>query len=301
MKPTYGRVSRYGLVAFASSLDQIGPITKDVTDCADLLQVISGRDLCDSTSLDYPIPDYHRSLIPDLHGIKIGLPQEYFIPGMEEEVKKKVLAATKVMEDLGARIEEVSLPHTDYAIATYYLIATAEASSNLARYDGVGYGCRTPDETSLIDMYKRTRQEGFGDEVKRRIMLGTYVLSKGYYENYYGKAQRVRTLIKEDFDRVFQNFDALITPTAPTVAFKIGEKIDDPLKMYLSDIFTISANLAGIPGMSILCGFNQDDLPIGLQVLAKPFDEPMLLRIAYAYEQNTVWHERRAKISGQEL
>ncbi len=301
MKPTYGRVSRYGLVAFASSLDQIGPITKDVTDCADLLQVISGRDLCDSTSLDYPVPDYHRSLIPDLHGIKIGLPQEYFIPGMEEEVKKKVLAATKVMEDLGARIEEVSLPHTDYAIATYYLIATAEASSNLARYDGVGYGCRTPDETSLIDMYKRTRQEGFGDEVKRRIMLGTYVLSKGYYENYYGKAQRVRTLIKEDFDRVFQNFDALITPTSPTVAFKIGEKIDDPLKMYLSDIFTISANLAGIPGMSILCGFNQDDLPIGLQILAKPFDEPMLLRIAYAYEQNTVWHERRAKISGQEL
>ena len=292
MKPTYGRVSRYGLVAFASSLDQIGPLTRDVSDCALLLKVISGKDKMDSTSLDYPVPNYLEFLIPELKGIKIGLPREYFIPGMEEEVKKKIMQATRVLEDLGAKIEEVSLPHTEYAVATYYLIATAEASSNLARYDGVKYGHRTQEETDLIRMYKKTRSEGFGEEVKRRIMLGTYVLSEGYYENYYGKAQRVRTLIKEDFDRVFQKFDAILTPTSPTVAFKVGEKIDDPLKMYLSDVFTISANLAGIPGISIPCGFGRDNLPIGLQILGKPFDEKTVLRIAYAYEQNTEWHKR---------
>lgn len=296
LKPTYGRVSRYGLVAFASSLDQIGPITKDVTDCALLLQIISGKDPLDSTSLDYPVPKYTDFLIPELRGIRIGLPKEYFIAGTEEEVKKSILRAANVLEDLGAHVEETSLPHTDYAVATYYLIATAEASSNLARYDGVEYGHRTKKGENLIDMYKRTRQEGFGEEVKRRIMLGTYVLSEGYYEDYYGKAQRVRTLIKQDFDRAFQKFDALITPTSPTVAFKVGEKIDDPLKMYLSDIFTISANLAGIPAISIPCGFSRDNLPIGLQILAKPFDEETLLRIAYAYEQNTEWHKREPKV-----
>lgn len=296
LKPTYGRVSRYGLIAFASSLDQIGPIARTVRDCAYLLQAISGKDKLDSTSLDYPVPDYSQCLIPELQGIRIGLPKEYFIPGIEEEVKKGVLTATKVMQDLGAEIEETSLPHTDYAVATYYLIATAEASSNLARYDGVGYGYRTKKKTNLIDMYKKSRQEGFGEEVKRRIMLGTYVLSKGYYENYYGKAQKVRTLIKDDFNKVFRDFDAIITPTSPTVAFKIGEKMKDPLKMYLSDIFTISANLAGIPGISIPCGFNKDNLPIGLQILGKPFEEETILRIAYAYEQNTEWHKRKAEI-----
>jgi len=297
LKPTYGRVSRYGLIAFASSLDQIGPIARTVRDCAYLLQAISGKDDLDSTSLDYPVPDYSQCLIPELQGIKIGLPKEYFISGIEEEVKKGVLTATKVIQDLGAEIEETSLPHTDYAAATYYLIATAEASSNLARYDGVGYGYRTKKKTNLIDMYKKSRQEGFGEEVKRRIMLGTYVLSKGYYEDYYGKAQKVRTLIKDDFNKVFRDFDAIITPTSPTVAFKIGEKMEDPLKMYLSDIFTISANLAGIPGISIPCGFNKDNLPIGLQILGKPFEEETILRIAYAYEQNTEWHKRRTEIN----
>ncbi len=296
LKPTYGRVSRYGLVAFASSLDQIGPLSRDVTDCALLLKIISGKDEMDSTSVNYPVPNYLESLIPDLEGIKIGLPKEYFVAGIEKEVKEKVLQAAKVMEDMGAEVREVSLPHTEYAVATYYLIATAEASSNLARYDGVGYGHRTKEKVDMIGMYKKTRKEGFGDEVKRRIMLGTYVLSKGYYEDYYGKAQRVRTLIKEDFERAFREFDVLITPTSPTVAFKVGEKIDDPLKMYLSDIFTISANLAGIPGISISCGFGRDNLPVGLQILGKPFDEETVLRVAYAYEQNTEWRKRRPKI-----
>jgi len=292
LKPTYGRVSRYGLIAFASSLDQIGPITRDVTDCAQLLKIISGKDEFDSTSLNHPVPDYLQSLIPDIKGIKIGLPKEYLIPGMEKEVKKSFSAAINVLTDLGAKTEEISLPHTDYAIAAYYLIATAEASSNLSRYDGVEYGHRTKEKTNLIEMYKKTRQEGFGDEVKRRIMLGTYVLSKGYYEDYYGKAQRVRTLIKEDFDKAFQNFDVIITPTSPTVAFKVGEKVDDPLKMYLSDVFNTPANLAGIPGISIPCGFGKDNLPIGLQILGKPLEEEMILRVAYAYEQNTEWHKK---------
>ncbi|MBC7188646.1 Asp-tRNA(Asn)/Glu-tRNA(Gln) amidotransferase subunit GatA [Candidatus Aerophobetes bacterium] len=293
MKPTYGRVSRYGLVAFASSLDQIGPLSRDVTDCAILLRIISGKDKMDSTSVDLPVPDFLEYLIPELEGIRIGMPKEYFVEGMEREVKEKVYQAARVLEELGAKVEETSLPHTEYAIATYYLIATAEASSNLARYDGVGYGYRAREANDIITMYKRTRREGFGDEVKRRIMLGTYVLSKGYYENYYGKALRVRTLIRRDFEKAFEKFDALITPTSPTVAFKVGEKVQDPLQMYLSDIFTISANLAGIPGISIPCGFGKDNLPVGLQILGKPFDEGTILRIAYAYEQNTEWRKRK--------
>ncbi len=292
LKPTYGRVSRYGLVAFASSLDQIGPITKNIRDCAMLLGVLSGRDGLDSTSLDYPVPSYLEYLVPDLKDIRIGLPREYFVPGMSHEVREAIVQATGVLEKLGAKVEEVSLPHTEYAIASYYLIATAEASSNLARYDGVGYGLRTRQGNNLVEMYKKSRQEGFGEEVKRRIMLGTYILSKGYYEDYYGRARKVRTLVRQDFEEVFQSHDAVVTPVSPTVAFKIGEKIDDPLKMYLSDIFTISANLAGIPGISIPCGYSREGLPIGLQILTKAFDETTLLRVAYAYEQNTHWHKR---------
>ena len=296
MKPTYGRVSRYGLIAFASSLDQIGPLTKDVTDCALLLKIISGKDEKDSTSIAQSVPDYPNYLIPDLKGIKIGLPKEYFVEGIEKEVREKVHQAAKVLEDLGAKVEETSLPHTEYAIATYYLIATAEASSNLARYDGVGFGHRTQEKTNMIEMYKKTKKEGFGDEVKLRVMLGTYVLSKGYYEDYYGKALKVRTLIKQDFEKAFEKFDVLLTPTSPTVAFKVGEKIDDPLKMYLSDIFTISANLAGIPGISIPCGFGQNNLPVGLQILGKPLEEKTLLQVAYAYEQNTEWKKKKPVI-----
>ncbi len=320
LKPTYGRVSRYGLVAFASSLDQIGPLTKDVTDSALLMNVISGYDKRDSTSCNYPVPDYTKSLIDDVNpvpgktpwasalsltrtsngvkGIKIGIPKEYFVKGMDEEVEKSVKEAIKLLEKLGAKIEEVFLPHTEYAVAVYYLIATAEASSNLARYEGVKYGHRSPvtGHRSLINMYEETRREGFGDEVKRRIMLGTYALSAGYYDAYYLKAQKVRTLIKEDFDKVFEKCDCLITPTSPTPAFKIGEKIDDPLKMYLSDIFTISTNLAGIPGISIPCGFSKKGLPVGLQILAKPFAEEAILRVAYTYEQNTEWHRRKPTI-----
>jgi len=292
LKPTYGRVSRYGLVAFASSLDQIGPITRDIRDCAMLLEVLSGRDGLDSTSLDYPVPSYLEYLVPDLKDMRIGLPREYFVPGMSYEVREAIVQATGVLGKLGAEVEEVSLPHTEYAIATYYLIATAEASSNLARYDGVGYGLRTREGNNLVEMYKKSRQEGFGEEVKRRIMLGTYILSKGYYEDYYGRARKVRTLVRQDFEEVFQSHDAVVTPVSPTVAFKIGEKMDDPLKMYLSDIFTISANLAGIPGISIPCGYSREGLPIGLQILTKAFDETTLLRVAYAYEQNTHWHKR---------
>jgi len=296
MKPTYGRVSRYGLVAFASSLDQIGPLTRDVTDCALLLKVISGKDEKDSTSVDKPVPEYLDHLIPDLKGMRVGLPKEYFVEGMEQKVKERIYQAAKVLEDLGAKVDETSLPHTEYAVATYYLIATAEASSNLARYDGVSYGHRTSEKTNMIDMYKKTRKEGFGDEVKRRVMLGTYVLSKGYYEDYYGKALKVRTLIKQDFEKAFEKFDVLITPTSPTVAFKVGEKMDDPLKMYLSDIFTISANLAGIPGISVPCGPGRDNLPVGLQILGRPFEEETVLRVAYTYEQNTEWRKRKPEI-----
>ena len=300
LKPTYGRVSRYGLVAFASSLDQIGTITKDVTDCAIMLKAISGHDRTDSTSVDIPVPDYTTVLGENIKGVRIGIPREYFIGGIDPSVENCVRESIKVFEGLGAVIVDISLPHTEYAIATYYIIATAEASSNLARYDGVKYGYRTKGQDDLIDMYMKTRDEGFGPEVKRRIMLGTYVLSAGYYEAYYKKAQQVRTLIKGDFDKAFESVDAILTPTSPTPAFRIGEKTEDPLQMYLSDIFTISINLAGIPGISIPCGFTENGLPVGLQILGKHFDEEGILQIAYAYEQATEWHKRRAGICYKE-
>ena len=293
LKPTYGRVSRYGLIAFASSLDQIGPITKDVEDAALLLKAISGHDEMDSTSADMPVADYTLGIRKDIRGMKLGIPKEYFIEGMDKEVKESIKQAIEKLEKLGAVCEDMQLPHTEYAVSVYYLVATAEASSNLARFDGVQYGLRAENIKSIIDMYKKTRQEGFGDEAKRRIILGTFALSSGYYDAYYLKALKVRTLIKRDFDEAFKKFDAIVTPTSPTPAFKIGEKISDPLTMYLSDIFTISANLAGIPGVSIPCGFTKNNLPIGLQILGKPFDEETILRIAYNYEQNTDWHKKR--------
>ncbi len=296
LKPTYGRVSRFGLVAFASSLDQIGPITKDVTDAALLMNVIAGHDPRDSTSVNIPAPDFTKALKKDAKGLKIGIPKEYFIEGMDPEVERSVRDAVKTLERLGARAVEVSLPHTGYAVATYYILATSEASSNLARYDGVKYGFRVQGAKDLMDMYFKTRSQGFGPEVKRRIMLGTYALSAGYYEAYYKKGQQVRTLIKRDFDEAFKAVDVIATPTAPTAAFKIGEKSADPLQMYLSDIFTISVNLAGIPGISIPCGFTRENLPIGLQLLGKHFDEENILHFAYAYEQATEWHKKRAKI-----
>ena len=298
LKPTYGRVSRYGLIAFASSLDQIGPFGRDVTDCALLLNAISGRDKMDSTSVDLPVPDYTKSLINDVKGMKIGIPKEYFIDdGMDPEVTEKVRGAIKVFEDLGAICDEVSLPNTGYGIADYQIISRAEASSNLARFDGTRYGHRTPaDVDSLKEMYKKTRSEGFGAEVKLRIMLGTYALSTGYYDAYYLKAQKVRTLIKSDFDEAFKTFDILLTPTSPTTAFKIGEKMDDPLTMYLSDIFTVNCNIAGIPGMSMPCGLSSSGMPIGLQLLAKPFDEETIFRVAYTFQQNTDHHLERPKL-----
>ncbi len=294
-KPTYGRVSRFGLIAFASSLDQIGPITKDVTDSALLLNLVCGYDKNDSTSLNCPVPDYNKSLINNVSGIKIGIPKEYFIEGIEIEVKESIEKAVRLLEGLGAEVLEVCLPHTEYCVAAYYLIAPAEASSNLARYDGVQYGLRA-SEKELIDMYEQTRTQGFGNEVKRRIMIGTYALSSGYYDAYYLKAQKVRTLIKQDFEEAFKKCDVLITPTSPTPAFKIGAKTD-PLSMYLSDIFTISCNLAGIPGISIPCGFTQDGLPIGLQILASLFGEEKLLQVAYTFEQNTDYHLQKPSIS----
>ena len=295
LKPTYGRVSRYGLVAFASSLDQIGTLTKDVKDSALLMNVISGHDPLDSTSAPLPVPDFTAALGQEIKGIKLGVPKEYFIEGIEKEVEASVTDAIRKLEDLGAVPVEISLPHTDYAIAAYYILATSEASSNLARYDGVKYGFRAEGK-DLMDMYRNTRAQGFGAEVKRRIMLGTYALSSGYYEAYYRKAQQVRTLIKQDFERAFQEVDAIVTPTSPTVAFKVGEKSADPLQMYLSDIFTISVNLAGVPGISIPCGFARDNLPIGLQLIGKHFDEESLLKVAYAYEQATDWHKRRPNL-----
>lgn len=295
MKPTYGRVSRYGLVAFASSLDQIGPITKDVTDCAILMNAISGHDKCDSTSANVPLPDFTKSLIKDVKGLKIGIPDEYFIEGIDPEIEKSVLDAVKLLEGLGAKSERIKLPHTGYAIATYYILATSEASSNLARYDGVKYGFRAKGK-DLIDMYMETRAKGFGSEVKRRIMLGTYALSAGYYEAFYKKGQQVRTLIKRDFDEAFKKVDMIITPTSPTPAFKIGEKTADPLQMYLSDIFTISVNLAGVPAASIPCGLAKGNLPIGLQIIAKPFDEETIIRAAYTFEQSTEMHKKRPAI-----
>ncbi|MBI2447128.1 MAG: Asp-tRNA(Asn)/Glu-tRNA(Gln) amidotransferase subunit GatA [Candidatus Omnitrophica bacterium] len=298
LKPTYGRVSRYGLIAFASSLDQIGPITKDVQDSALLMNVLAGYDKNDSTSVDIPVPDYTKSLINDIHGIRLGIPKEYFIEGMDKEVEKSVRDAIELMKKLGGECVEVSLPHTEYAISVYYLVATAEASSNLARFDGVKYGFRSSQLTdnssqSLLDMYRNTRGQGFGSEAKRRIILGTYALSAGYYDAYYLKAQKVRNMLKMDFDDAFKRCDCILTPTSPTPAFKIGERINDPLSMYLSDIFTISVNLAGIPAMSIPCGRTKAGLPIGLQILARPFGEEDIFRVAYTYEQNTEWHRMR--------
>lgn len=295
LKPTYGRVSRYGLIAFASSLDQIGPITKDVEDSALLMNIISGYDPLDSTSANVGVPDYTKALVNDVKNIKAGIPKEYFVEGMDPEVKSIIEEAVNKLKNLGVVAKEVSLPYTQYAVPVYYIVATAEASSNLARFDGVQYGFRSVSK-NLIEMYKKTRGEGFGDEAKRRIILGTFALSHGYYDAYYLRALKVRTLIKQDFDSLFKDFDCIVTPTSPTPAFKIGERVADPLKMYLSDIYTISVNLAGIPAISVPCGFTKKGLPVGLQILAKPFNEEMLLRVAHAYEQNTEWHKIRAKI-----
>jgi aspartyl-tRNA(Asn)/glutamyl-tRNA(Gln) amidotransferase subunit A len=298
LKPTYGRVSRFGLIAFASSLDQIGPFTKSVADAALLTNVISGRDPMDSTSLDVPADDTAALLGKDLKGVKLGMPKEYFISGIDPQVDAAVRTAIKHYESLGAEIVEVSLPHTEHAVSAYYVIATAEASANLARFDGVRYGLRVPGD-NLIDTYGRTRAAGFGPEVKRRIILGTYVLSSGYYDAYYLSAQKVRTLIRNDFTRAFEKVDAIICPTSPEVAFKAGDRSDDPLKMYLADIFTIACNLAGTCGISIPCGFADVDgqrLPIGVQLLGQPFQEARLLQIAHAYEQSTPWHKERAKL-----
>ena len=291
LKPTYGRVSRYGLVAFASSLDQIGPITKNVRDAAILMNIISGKDPLDSTSASLPAPDFTAAIGRNIKGLRIGIPKEYFIDGIDPEVNAAVQDAIKQYEALGAVPVAVSLPHSGYAIATYYVLATSEASSNLARYDGVKYGFRAEGK-DLIDMYMQTRAKGFGPEVKRRIMLGTYTLSSGYYDAYYKKAQQVRTLLKRDFDEAFKIVDLILTPTTPTAAFRKGEKTDDPLQMYLADIFTISVNLAGVPGISIPCGYTSNNLPIGLQLIARHFDEETLLQAAYAYEQATDWHMR---------
>jgi aspartyl-tRNA(Asn)/glutamyl-tRNA(Gln) amidotransferase subunit A len=297
LKPTYGRISRYGLVAFASSLDQIGPFTKTVADAATLLGVLSGVDKRDSTSVPVPVPNYSAALDGKIKGLKLGLPKEYMIGGLDPEVKAAVDAAVKQYEKLGAEIVEISLPHTDYAVATYYIIATAEASANLARFDGIRYGARI-DGKDPIELYSKTRGSGFGPEVKRRIILGTYVLSSGYYDAYYLRAQKVRTLIRNDFLKAFETVDAIVTPTTPTAAFKIGEKSDDPLQMYLSDIFTISCNLAGVCGVSIPCGFTKSPkLPIGLQLLGKPFGEEALLKLAHAYEQSTGWHKEKPPLA----
>jgi len=292
LKPTYGRVSRFGLVAFASSLDQIGPVTRTVEDNAYLLQAISGVDPMDSTSANVNVPNFLSALTGDVKGLKIAVPKEYLGEGVSEEVRNSVLDALKVLEQLGAVWEEVSLPHSKYALAAYYLLSSSEASANLSRFDGVRYGYRTDNAATLLEMYKQTRAEGFGDEVKRRIMLGTFSLSSGYYDAYYKKAQKVRTLIKKDFEDVFQKYDVIIGPTTPTPAFKIGEKIDDPLTMYANDILTIPVNLAGVPGISVPCGFSKDGLPLGLQIIGKHFDESTVYRTAHAFEQATAHHKQ---------
>jgi len=294
LKPTYGRVSRYGLVAFASSLDQIGPLTKDVEDCAIMMNAISGYDPRDSTSVYLEVPDYRQSLRTDVKGLRIGIPNEYFIEGMDPDVEKAITGAIEQFKRLGAEVLRISLPHTEYAVAVYYIICTAEASSNLARYDGVKYGHRSEEFKDLMELYTRSRAEGFGPEVKRRIILGTYVLSAGYYDAYYRKASQVRTLMKTDFDEAFQKVDVILAPTAPTPAFRIGEKVEDPLQMYLSDVFTIPVNLGGIPAITIPCGFSREGLPIGLQIMGKHFDEGKLLRVAYTFEQNTDVHLKEA-------
>ena len=285
MKPTYGRVSRYGLIAFASSLDHVGPLAKTTKDAALVLRTMAGRDPMDSTSADIPVPDYVAELEKPIHGMKIGVAKEYLGEGLDPEVRKSVEAAIQKLAGLGCEIVQVSLPHTEYAIPTYYLIATAEASANLARFDGVRYGHRAHGVRTLSEMYRRTRDEGFGAEVKRRIMLGTYALSAGYYDAYYLKAQRVRTLLTRDFEEAFKKVDAIVAPTSPTPAFKLGEKVDDPLAMYLADIYTVTANLAGIPGISIPCGETKQKLPIGMQIFGKHFDDTTILRLSYAYEQ----------------
>jgi aspartyl-tRNA(Asn)/glutamyl-tRNA(Gln) amidotransferase subunit A len=296
LKPTYGRVSRFGLVAFASSLDQAGPITKDVTDCALLMNAVAGHDPLDSTSVPQTVPDYTQALRPGLQGLVAGIPREYHVDGLDPDVSQAVQHAVKIIEGLGATCKEVSLPHTQYAVATYYLVAPAEASSNLARYDGVRYGLRDSASADLVEMYRNTRSKGFGQEVQRRIIIGTYALSAGYYDAYYGKASQVRSLIMEDFKKAFETCDVLLAPVAPTPAFKLGEKLDDPLSMYLSDIFTLPASLAGIPGLSVPCGFSTWGLPIGLQILGNHFEEEKLIKVAYNFEQATDFHLKRPNL-----
>ncbi|HEY2922346.1 MAG TPA: Asp-tRNA(Asn)/Glu-tRNA(Gln) amidotransferase subunit GatA [Candidatus Binatia bacterium] len=295
LKPTYGRVSRFGIIAFASSMDQVGPLTKDVQDSALLLEAIAGHVPADSTSVDRPVPRYSDALTGDVKGLRLGIPKEYFVTGMQPEVERAVRTAVRSFEKNGAVIEEISLPHTEYAVAVYYIVATAEASSNLARYDGMRYGHRAAAK-DLTDTYMLSRAEGFGAEVKRRIILGTYALSAGYYDAYYLKAQRVRTLIKQDFDQAFKHCDVIVTPTAPTTAFKLAEKIQDPLQMYLSDIYTISINLAGLPALSLPCGFDQAGMPIGMQIIGKHFDESTILRVGHVYEQATEWSKRKPNL-----
>lgn len=296
IKPTYGRVSRYGVIAFASSLDQVGPITKNVEDAALLLKIIAGHDPMDSTSVAAEVPDYTRALYRDIKGMKVGMPREYFAAGLDPGVEKAVREAVKTLEGMGAEIGEVSLPHAEYCVACYYIIAPAEASANLARYDGARYGLRVQEGGGLMDMYKQTRDRGFGPEVKRRILIGTYTLSAGYYDQYYLKACRVRSLIKQDFDRAFEDYDVLVAPTIPTPPFKQGEKMDDPLAMYMLDVLTLSCNLAGLPGMTVPCGFSDDGLPTGLQILARHFNEEAIFKVAHAYEQATDWHKKRPEL-----
>ncbi|MBN2076938.1 MAG: Asp-tRNA(Asn)/Glu-tRNA(Gln) amidotransferase subunit GatA [Dehalococcoidales bacterium] len=295
LKPTYGRVSRYGLVAFASSLDQIGPLTKDVTDCALVMNVISGYDERDSTSVPEPVPDFTACLTGDIKGMKLGVPKEYFVKGIQPGVDSAIRITISKLEELGASVEEVSLPHTGYALAVYYIIAPSEASANLARYDGVKYGLSHEEATGMWENMEKTRQYGFGPEVKRRIMLGTYALSAGYYDAYYVKAQKVRTLIRQEFDSVFEKVDALITPTSPTIPFKIGEKTDDPLQMYLSDVCTLPINIAGVPALSIPAGFSEG-LPVGMQIIGKPFAEETIMKIGHAYQQATDWHKQKPEL-----
>ena len=298
MKPTYGRVSRYGLVAYASSLDQIGPITKDVTDCAHILNIIAGHDDMDSTCVNEAVPDYTKALVEDVKGLKIGIPKEYFVDGMDPDVEKAIRDSIKKLEELGAEVVEISLPNTAHAISTYYLIAPAEAATNLERYDGVSYGERA-DGVDIVDMMTNTRSQYFGEEVKRRIMIGNYALSAGYYDAYYLKALKVRRLVKEDYDKAFEKVDVIVCPTAPSPAYKIGEKIDNPLEMYLQDVCTVPLNLAGLPGISVPCGFRSKGMPIGMQLIGKPLDEATLIRTAYTYEQSQDFHKSRAALGGK--
>ena len=296
LKPTYGRVSRYGLVAYASSLDQIGPLTKDVRDAAILLQAIAGHDPKDSTSVAAPVPDYQERLGQEIEGMKIGVPREFFGAGLDPEVAAAVQEALQTLTGLGAELVEISLPHTEYAVAVYYVLAVAEASSNLSRFDGVRYGYRAPDYGDLADMYEQSRSQGFGSEVKRRIMIGTYVLSHGYYDAYYIQAQKIRRLIAQDFVEAYKHCDVIMGPTAPSTAFRLGEKGDDPVQMYLSDIYTIAVNLAGLPGMSIPCGFGDNDMPVGLQIIGNYFDEARMLNVAHQYQLATDWHSRAPQL-----